>query len=151
MVAWEGFQEEVAYKQGSKRLVGDRQAEGTGGGGVRKRVPGRGKSMLEGLGTMERGKIIWLGCGQWPWVRLELWARQALEASLMSSKSPEILGSHSSLPQVVPLDPILHAQSRNLRIDMGSPSPEGSGSSVACVWTHWLSMKGKKLTHREEL
>lgn len=69
----------------------------------------------------------------------------------MSSESPEILGSHSSLPQVVPSGPILHAPSRDLRIDMGSPSLEGSGSSVACVQTRWLSTKGKKLTHREEL
>lgn len=27
--------------------------------------------MLEGLGSVEKGKIIWLDCGQWPGVRLD--------------------------------------------------------------------------------
>lgn len=74
--------------------------------------------MLEGLGATEREKI-WLDCGQWPRVGLELGAKQALEASLMSTESPEILESHSSPPQVVPLGPIHYTQSRGLKTDSG--------------------------------
>ena len=74
--------------------------------------------MLEGLGATEREKI-WLDCGQWPRVGLELGAKQALEASLVSTESPEILESHSSPPQVVPLGPIHYTQSRGLKTDSG--------------------------------
>lgn len=74
--------------------------------------------MLEGLGATEREKI-WLDCGQWPRVRLELWVEQALEASLMSTESPEILGNHRVPPQVVPLGPTHYTQSRDLSTDLG--------------------------------
>lgn len=73
MVAWEGFQEEVACKQGSKGLVGDKQAEGTGGGGEeacprqREKHAGRpggngeGKDRMAGLWAVAMGEAGALG------------------------------------------------------------------------------------------
>lgn len=49
---------------------------------------------------------------------------QTLLASPTGSESLEILRSHILLPQLVPVSPVLHAQSRDLRTDMGPSSPE---------------------------
>ena len=85
-----------------------------------KSVPGRRKACWKAWGQVgkEREKIR-LDCGQWPRVRLKLGAKQALEASLMGTESPEILESHSSPPQFVPLGPIHYTQSRDLNLDLG--------------------------------
>ena len=69
-------------------------------------------------GGNREGKDV---AGLWavPRVRLELWVEQAVEASLMGTESPEILGSHSVPPQIVTLGSTHYTQSRDLSTDLG--------------------------------
>lgn len=99
--------------------------------------------MLEGLGTVEKGKIVWLGCGQWPGVRLD-YRPSRPERLTEELRTLRIPGSCT-----LPSGPIFYAHSETCA------QTEDMGVFISrWPWfssRQWLLTKGKEVTHGEEL